>query len=117
MVRSVSLAILIALSSGPAWAHAFLKTAVPSVGSTIAEAPPSIVIEFTEGVEPMFSTITLQNANGQPIKTGPIAPASGNRLTLKLPPIPPGTYTVVWHATAVDTHKTEGKFDFTFTPK
>jgi methionine-rich copper-binding protein CopC len=24
-----------------------------------------------------------------------------------------GTYTVIWHVTSVDTHKTQGKFQFT----
>jgi copper resistance protein C len=33
-----------------------------------------------------------------------------------LPRLPPGTYTVVWHVTSVDTHKTEGRFDFTVVP-
>jgi copper resistance protein C len=30
-----------------------------------------------------------------------------------LPKLPPGTYTVNWHVTSVDTHKTEGNYTFT----
>ena len=36
-------------------------------------------------------------------------------LAVPLKPLPPGVYTVSWHATATDTHKTEGKFTFTVT--
>lgn len=104
----------LALGAGPAAAHAFLKSAVPAVGSTVARAPSEVVIEFTEGVEPRFSTITVQDAQGAPVQTGkPHQAGDETHLAVALKPLPPGTYTVVWHATATDTHKTEGKFSFT----
>ena len=31
----------------------------------------------------------------------------------RIPALPPGTYTVIWHVTSVDTHKTKGSFKFT----
>ena len=34
---------------------------------------------------------------------------------VELPRLSPGTYTVIWHVTSVDTHKTEGNFKFTVT--
>jgi methionine-rich copper-binding protein CopC len=36
-------------------------------------------------------------------------------LSVQLPKLVPGTYTVSWHVTSVDTHKTEGNFQFTVT--
>ena len=38
------------------------------------------------------------------------------RLSVSLPQLPPGQYTVIWHVTSVDTHKTEGRFIFSVTP-
>jgi len=38
------------------------------------------------------------------------------QLSVPLKPMTPGTYTVEWHATSVDTHKTEGHFSFTLAP-
>lgn len=44
-------------------------------------------------------------------------PPSDNKLfSVGLSTLPPGTYTVIWHATSVDTHKTEGKFHFMVKP-
>ena len=46
----------------------------------------------------------------------PVAQGEGRVLQVKLKPLPPGVYTVVWHVTSVDTHKTEGHFTFTVKP-
>ena len=37
-------------------------------------------------------------------------------LMVKLKPLSPGIYSVAWHVTSVDTHKTEGHFTFTVKP-
>jgi methionine-rich copper-binding protein CopC len=98
----------------PALAHAFLKKADPAVGSTVPASPPTLSLQFTEGVEPLFSTITVLDAQGKPVNLPmPHAEDGGLVLVVAPPPLPPGIYTVVWHATSVDTHKTEGKFNFT----
>jgi methionine-rich copper-binding protein CopC len=102
------------LAVGQASAHAFLKGAVPAVGSTVQAAPGQVAIEFTEGVEPKFSTIAVQDAAGASVAVGDVHSVGGDtHLAVGLKPLPPGIYKVVWHATAVDTHKTEGSFTFT----
>ncbi len=104
----------LALCGGQASAHAFLKTATPAVGSTVQQPPTQVVINFTEGVEPNFSTITVQDASGAEVAAGDVHLAGDNtHLAVGLKPLQAGTYKVVWHATAVDTHKTEGNFTFT----
>ena len=111
----LTLVVLASLAAaGPAGAHAFLKTSTPAVGSTVKQAPPELVINFTEAVEPSFCTITVQDAAGASVDTGSLHGADGNRqLAVGLKPLQPGAYTVNWHATAVDTHKTQGNFTFT----
>jgi methionine-rich copper-binding protein CopC len=104
------------LCIGQASAHAFLKTAEPAVGSTLQQPPNQIAITFTEGVEPKFSTIAVQDAAGTSVVAGDAHTAGdATHLAIGLKPLPPGTYKVIWHATAVDTHKTEGNFTFTVT--
>ena len=119
-MRFVTVAGLVAglmLCNGPSWAHAFLKTASPGVGSTVAEAPRQVVIDFTEGIEPAFSSITVQDQTGTRVDTGGARLVGGDtHLMVGLKPIGPGTYTVRWHATATDTHKTQGRFRFTVKP-
>ena len=106
-----------ALWAGHASAHAFLQTATPAVGSTVSSAPGEVVITFTEGVEPRFSTISVTDSSGARVDSGAVHGGSrGDQLAVGLKPLPPGTYKVVWHATSVDTHKTEGNFNFTVKP-
>ena len=72
------------------------------------------MLTFTEGVEPLFSTIEVRDAEGTAVATGKPHSAAGNarRLVIDLPALQGGKYTVIWHATSVDTHKTEGSFQF-----
>jgi hypothetical protein len=116
VMRIAAFVIPAALSlATPAWAHAFLERASPPVGSEVATSPPELAITFTEGVEPLFSTIELHAQNGAPVPAGAphVAPDNNRVLSVQLPKLPPGIYTVIWHATSVDTHKTEGNFQFT----
>jgi len=103
--------------ASPAFAHAFLERASPPVGSEVGTSPPELYLTFTEGVEPLFSTIEVSDASGAAIAAGKphVAPGNDRRLVIDLPKLPPGTYTVIWHATSVDTHKTEGSYQFTVT--
>ena len=102
------------LAAPPAFSHAFLKNASPPVGSDLPVPPAAVTITFTEGVEPAFSTIEVQNAQGQRVdKADPhLVNGDQTRLAVDLPKLPAGTYKVTWHATSVDTHKTEGSFTF-----
>ena len=102
----------------PCFAHAFLDGAEPRVGSESAVRPTQVVLHFTQGVEPEFSKIEVQNAAGVSVTDGAPAttPDDPTHFGIKLKTIAPGTYTVIWHVTSVDTHKTQGQFHFTVTP-
>jgi copper resistance protein C len=102
-----------------ALAHALLQSASPAVGSTVRAAPAQVEITFSEGVEPRFSAIEVRDGAGQRVDKGDAhtAPRDDRHLAVSLGPIPPGTYKVAWHATSVDTHKTEGSFTFTVAPQ
>jgi len=116
MTRCIHLIALAAWAmSSPAWAHAFLERAVPAVGSEVSPSPPQLVLTFTEGVEPLFSSVELHNAQGAIVPLGKPtrAPGDERKLVTKLPTLPSGSYMVIWHVTSVDTHKTEGDFKFT----
>jgi methionine-rich copper-binding protein CopC len=114
MIRIMFGAMLAAMAGGEAQAHAFLRSAVPRVGSTVAAPPAEVVIVFTEGVEPLFSTIAVTDAAGRRVDDGKPHLAGGDdHLAVPLGRIGAGTYHVTWHATATDTHKTQGSFTFT----
>src|SRR3954470_9174157 len=105
------------LVSAAAFAHAALDRASPPVGSEVSGAPPTFLLTYTEPGESLFSTVQVTDSQGQRVDTGkPVAQADGRALQVGLKPLPPGVYTVTWHVTSVDTHKTEGHFTFTVKP-
>ncbi len=100
--------------AGPAFAHAFLKEAEPGVGSTLRAAPHQVAIGFTQDIEPLFSTIEVTDSAGHRFDAGDAhRGADAAHLVVGLGALTPGSYVVTWHATSVDTHKTEGHFTFT----
>ena len=117
-MRLILAALALCGQIGAAQAHAHLRTAAPAVGSTDQASPPEVAITFTEAIEPRFSTIEVQDAAGRRVDKNDVhtAPANNKILGVSVPQLAPGSYTVVWHVTAVDTHKTEGKFQFTIRP-
>jgi copper resistance protein C len=111
-----SLAFVLAATA--AYAHALLEKATPAVGGTVASAT-EIRLKFSEGVEPRFSGLTLTAADGSAVALGPAKVEAGDKATLIVPiakPLPPGAYKVHWHAVSVDTHHTQGDFQFTVKP-
>jgi methionine-rich copper-binding protein CopC len=109
------LALAFTLLSTAASAHAFLTHADPAVGSTVA-APTSLTLSYTEGVEAPFCKVTVTAPDGSAVSGTPAAvPGHDDELTVPLHITAPGKYVVIWHAVAVDTHKTEGSFSFTVT--
>ncbi len=118
IVKEILIAAAIAcLVNHAAFAHAFLDRASPAVGSEVSGSPPALVLTYTEPVEPLFSTVQVTDASGARVDEGkPTTPEDGRILVVKLKTLSPGTYTVVWHVTSVDTHKTEGHFTFSVRP-
>jgi hypothetical protein len=115
MKHTILIAALLNLSSATAaFAHAFLDHAVPAIGSTVATAPTQVLLFFTQELEPAFSGATIADANGQPVISAPAVfdPRNTMKMVLNPPKLPPGHYTVRWHALSVDTHRTEGSFGF-----
>ena len=105
--------------AGSALAHADLASAEPAAGASVKTAPATLSITFTEEVEPKFSSIEVLDASGKRFDDGKAhtAPDNGKLLSVKLKPLVPGTYKVIWRATASDdSHKTKGNYTFTLNP-
>ena len=107
---------------GTAQAHPKLIAATPAANSAVAK-PTKIQLKFSEkmlakmtGAE-LTMTAMPGMAGHQPMKMSGFAAAmgpDGKTLTLTMKrPLTAGTYLVVWHAVAADTHRVEGKYSFT----
>lgn len=107
-------AFLLALQS-QTWAHAFLDHADPKVGSSITAPPKEVKIWFTQELEPAFSVIEVTDAQGNKVdkKDTHLDAKDKSLLVVSTGQLSSGTYTVAWHVVSVDTHKTQGHFQFT----
>lgn len=121
-MRAVLAALILAvatLATGPAYAHAHLKKADPAVGSEVSPGPAQLRLSFSEGVELAFSEVEIARADGMAVTPSGVALAAGDPntivVTLKAR-LAAGRYTVVWHVTSVDTHKTRGHYAFAVKP-
>lgn len=111
--------VLSLAGAGTALAHADLASADPAAGASVKTAPTTLSITFTEEVVPKFSSIEVIDANGKRFDDGKAhtAPDNEKLLSIGLKPLAPGTYKVIWHATAADdSHKTKGSYEFTVQP-
>jgi methionine-rich copper-binding protein CopC len=110
LTTTALLASLLAASS--VFAHAHLKSQTPAADSTVA-APADLRLTFSEGVEASFTKVTLTH-DGAAVALKPLS-TEGDKKTLIVTPAAPlstGEYKVEWHAVSVDTHKSEGAYQF-----
>jgi len=108
----ISLLLLPALATTPALAHAMLEQQSPGAGAVLA-APPSFVhLFFSEQLEPSLSGASVTDASGHSF-AAKASEFDGQVIMLRLKKLPPGKYHVSWHAVSLDTHRTEGGYDFT----
>ena len=99
-----------------AGAHAVLLRAVPPPGATLRVAPRRARLWFSERLEPVYSTASVwSEATGSAVAAGPTAVSADDPrlLSLALPPLPGGAYTVRYRVLSVDGHIAEGAYSFT----
>jgi methionine-rich copper-binding protein CopC len=98
----------------PALAHAHLKAASPAADAVVTSAPSEVALDFSEDVEPKFSSIEVDDAKGARVDKGDVhvAPDNAKHLAVWLKPLEPGTYKVIWRVLSTDTHKSNGSYSF-----
>jgi methionine-rich copper-binding protein CopC len=84
------------------------------VGHTVEGSPPHVRVWFDGEIEPVFSTMRVENADKQEVDRGDahVDSSDATLLEVSLPPLPSGSYTVLWSVVARDGHRTEGSFPF-----
>ena len=112
LTTAIITASLVVLAPAAALAHAHLDHANPPVGGTVQAAPHDVTIWFTQNLEPAFSTVEVTDAAGARVDEGK-PEIGGNTMKVALKAVSAGTYHVHWHAVSVDTHTTQGDFNFT----
>jgi copper transport protein len=108
---------VLALSAGPAFAHAVLLGSTPSQnGRGVPESAKTVVLRFSEGVEVLNrSDVTVVNARGRRVDTGAAHTASGDPRQVIIPmrgPLLPESYTVRYRVVSADSHSSVQAFVF-----
>ena len=97
-----------------AHAHSKPKVMVPDANSAV-DAPAQISVIFTEALEPKFSSLKVTDTKGTQVSkaASEVDPADRKHMTLELPRLAPGVYSVHWVTAATDGHRMDGQYSFT----
>ena len=96
-----------------AFAHTHPMAMMPAADST-GSSPTAVMMHFTGAVEPKFSLITVTDATGHVVnKEASVVGVDAKSITLAMPTLAPGVYTVNWVAVSVDSHRSQGEYKFT----
>ena len=102
----------------PAMAHSFLVEAMPSSKDHVATSPKTVKLRFGGGVEPKYSKLTVEGADGKVLGEGSIGvPDKPRELMMDAPELAPGKYVVRYRVLSTDGHIVEGNYEFTVDPK
>jgi len=112
-VKRGGLTALLLATAQLAFAHAHPTQQTPAPDATV-EAPHEVTIDFTEGLEPAFSTLTVIDAAGKPVNSTKSSVDASNKkhMSVALGELKTGTYQVEWTAVADDGHRTKGHYLF-----
>ena len=105
--------LLVVPTSG--WTHAYLVKSSPARRAVLSSSPGRVVLWFNERLEPQFSQLSVWNGeggqvDGNDIQVGPDDP---KRISVGVPTLPAGAYTVKFRVLSVDGHIVEAEFPFT----
>ncbi|MFB9125126.1 copper resistance protein CopC [Paraburkholderia dipogonis] len=96
-----------------AFAHVFPQKQEPGAGATVA-SPAQVRVMFDGPLEAAFSSLTVTDASGKQVNTEKATVDEHQRalITVLLPTLAAGHYTVHWVAVASDGHRTHGDYAF-----
>jgi copper resistance protein C len=110
-----TLLIILLLAPISSWGHAYLVKSSPARRAVLSNPPARVALWFNERLEAQFSQLSIWNAEGQQVDGGDVqvGPDDGKRLSVGIPTLPAGSYTVKYRVLSVDGHIVEAEFPFT----
>jgi copper resistance protein C len=111
----LTLCMMLLMVPTTSWAHAYLVKSSPVRRAMLSSAPTRVVLWFNERLEAQFSQLAVWNAEEQQVDAGDVqvGPDDGKKLSVGVPTLSPGTYTVKYRVLSVDGHIVEAEFPFT----
>jgi methionine-rich copper-binding protein CopC len=94
-----------------AGAHAHLQKSSPADNSVITASPANLVLNFSEAAR--LTALSIQKGGESPQKLKPLPTTAAQQISVPLPPLTPGAYSVTWHVLSDDGHVMSGTLHFT----
>lgn len=96
-------------------AHAYLVKSAPARRAVLFQAPDRVQLWFNERLEPHFCQLSVWDRDGNRVDLGDVrvGPEDAAKLSIGIPPLLPGIYTVKFRILSVDGHIVESQFPFT----
>lgn len=99
--------------TGPALAHAALKSSDPKDGSTLKENISSIELVFSEDINPRYATVVVTGPGGAKVADGK-PEVEGETVTQALKPdLANGSYAIAFRVVSADGHPVAQELRFT----
>lgn len=95
-------------------AHAHLQKASPADGSVVTTSPSRIVLNFSEAARLTAASIQKGDEPRQNLK--PLPATAARQISVPLPQLTPGSYSVTWRVVSEDGHVMSGTLRFTLAP-
>lgn len=111
----VGVGLALAVTAGPAGAHASFVSASPRPGTGLPQAPGQVVMRFSEPLVRDLSRMEVLGPDGLAATTGPTRPVEGDAKAMRrgLGLLAPGVYTVRWTTVSpLDGHTLKGSYKF-----
>jgi copper resistance protein C len=111
----LTVVLFLALWPGASWAHAYLVKSVPAAQAVVAHPPARAELWFNERLEPAYSRVSVLDGRGRHVDLGSshVDPEDPKKLSVALPELAPGSYTVKFRVLSIDGHIVESQFSFT----
>jgi len=117
--RVVVAFVVVLLLAGDAAAHAVMVKSSPARRAVLAVPPSRVELTFNERLEPAYSTVSVWAAGDVRVDDGKVivGPEDPRRLSVGLPSLKKGAYSVKYRVLSVDGHLVEGTYPFEVRPR
>lgn len=92
-------------------AHAHLQKSTPADNSVITTSPSNLVLNFSKAAR--LTALSIQKGDEPLQNLKPLPTTAAQQISVPLPPLMPGTYSVNWRVVSDDGHVMAGALHFT----
>jgi methionine-rich copper-binding protein CopC len=96
-----------------AWSHAILIESDPPHEATLQVAPETFLLRFNAALEQVITQVYLIDPDRNETPLEKVDESKTDRIVVRVPPLSPGVYTILYKVLARDGHVTEGRVLFT----